>query len=296
MNYAEKTNELLIENGLDFTIIKSPMFAMLDDKQIASDYFGLINSKTNQVIHTVKESYHPSQNSEILEMVLRGIEGFGELSVQKAGSLNGGRKVYIQLLVEGKAKVGNDLIDKYITIIDSNDGSTSLSVGIGDKTMRCQNQFWKFHRSSQMKARHTESIKTKIAELPNLIEIALNNSMRQIELYNKFQSTEISRKLANDMVKYVLGYDKELTSMTELSAKSTRAINKMNDLYEAIETEMNQVGDNMWGLFGGVTRYSTHKLTAPKRENGKIESGLIGGAYNMNQKALEFATKNFVLA
>jgi hypothetical protein len=63
----------------------------------------------------------------------------------------------------------------------------------------------------------------------------------------------------------------------------------MDKLYAEIEREMAQKGNNVWGLHSGVTRYTTHELSAPKRENGRIESGLIGGAYKMNQKSLSFA-------
>jgi hypothetical protein len=211
-----------------------------------------------------------------------------KLSVSKAGSLNGGRKVFIQLAIEGKAKIGSDILTQYVTIIDSNDGSTSLGIGIGDECMRCENQFYKFYKKADAKFRHTETIEQKMRTIPQLIEIALNQSIKQIELYSKFQSTEISRDLANKMVKHVLGYDKVYTSMDILSEKSTRSINIMDMLYNDIETEFNQIGTNLWALLGGVTRYTTHNLSTPNRENSRIESLLNGNGYNLNQKALEF--------
>lgn len=286
-----QTQEILSAHGLDFTIEKAPMVAIdKQGNQVASPYFGLINSKSNEVINTVKEGYTVSQNHEIVEMVLRGMERFGDkLTVSKAGSLNGGRKVYMQLAIEGMSKVADDIIKRYVTIIDSNDGSTSLSIGIGDLTMSCQNQFAKFYKSGDAKFRHTATLEQKLRTIPMLIETALNVSLRQVDIYRQFVSTPVSQRLAHEMVKYVLGYDREITSMEVLSDKSTRAINTMDKLYAHIEKEMAQKGQNVWGLHSGITSFTTHEMSTPKRDNGRIESTLIGNAYNMNQKSLKFA-------
>jgi hypothetical protein len=223
-------------------------------------------------------------------MVLRGMERFGDkLTVSKAGSLNGGRKVFMQLAIEGMSKVADDIIKRYVTIIDSNDGSTSLSIGIGDLTMSCSNQFAKFYKSGDAKFRHTATLEQKLRTIPMLIENALNVSLRQVDIYRQFVSTPVSQRLAHEMVKYVLGYDREITSMDVLSDKSTRSINTMDKLYAHIEKEMAQKGQNVWGLHSGITSFTTHEMSTPKRDNGRIESTLIGNAYNMNQKSLKFA-------
>jgi len=285
------TQQILIENGLDFTIEKAPMFCMdKNGNQIQTEYFGLINTRTNEVINTCKEGYSVSQNEEVVDLVLRGIEPFGnDISVTKGGSLNGGRRVFLQLAINGDGKVGHDTIKKFITIIDSNDGSTGLSVGIGDLTMSCQNQFFKFYKSGQSKFRHTASLERRIKEIPFLIETALSESIKQIEIYNRFASTPVTRDLAHKMVKHLLGFDKVYTSVNDLSDKSTRSINKMEAIYNSIEREMNSKGNTLWGLHSGITHYTTHELSAPRRDNGKVEILLQGNGYNMNQASLQFA-------
>ena len=197
----------------------------------------------------------------------------------------------MQLGIEGHSKVANDIIKRYVTIIDSNDGSTSLSIGIGDLTMSCQNQFFKFYKQGEAKFRHSASIEHRIKEIPFLIETALNQSLKQIEIYNRLASTDLTKDLAHKMVKYLLGFDREITSVSDLAQKSTRSINKMDALYNCIEGEMNDKGQNLWGLHSGVTKFTTHELSAPKRDNGKLETIMLGGGYNMNQKSLEFVAR-----
>lgn len=281
----QTANEICQANGLDFNISKRALF---DSNGNGASYYGLFNDKLNKCIHTVKDGYHVSQNAEVVEMVLKGIAPFGAgLTVQKAGVLNEGRKVFIQLAIEGAARVAGDIIKRYVTIIDSNDGSTSLSVGIGDLTMSCQNQFWKFYKKGN-KMRHSASLEQKLRELPSMIETALNESLKQITVYNQLASTPITRELANKMVNHVLGFDRTSGSIL-LDEKSKRSIEKMNALYAAIDTEIAGKGLNLWGLHSGVTRFTTHDLQPKaKRENVKIESQLVGGAYRMNQQSLDF--------
>lgn len=294
LTMSTKVNEILTNNGLDFSIEKEPLMGL---NNRITPYFGLFNSKTNECINTCKEGYVVSQNREVVELILRGIEPFGtDLRVTKAGALNGGRKVYLQLGIKGLSKVGNDVIERFVTVIDSNDGSTSLSIGIGDLTMSCQNQFFKFYAKGDAKFRHTATLTEKMREIPYLIELALNESIRQIAIYDKFVSTPITRGLADSMVKYLLTYDRTLTSMEVLSSKSTRSINIMDSLYSHIEKEINDKGLNLWGLHSGVTSYTTHDLSIPKRDNARVETLLNGSGYNMNQKSLAFATKHLELA
>jgi hypothetical protein len=300
-NLDLKVNEILEGNGLDFEIKKVPLVGkqlvtsvgvdgdIVDDVNlIHSPYYGLLNTKSGNFINTVKEGYTVSQNSEIVELVLRGMQGFGELSVQKAGSINDGRKVYIQLAIEGMSKVGNDSIKRYVTIIDSNDGSTGLGVGIGDLTMSCQNQFFSFYRSGQAKMRHTASLETRLKEIPSLISLALDNSLKQIDMYNDFVKVGVSDKNVHDMVKLQLGISK-LSSVSDISDASAKINNSMETLYEMIRVEVAQKGKNVWGLHSGVTRWTTHEKSAPRRENGRIESAMLSTNYKTNQKSLDFA-------
>lgn len=280
-----KVNEILVAHNLDFRIEKEQLLSATGK---LTPFFGLFNDKTGECINSVKEGYTVSQNDEVVELVLEGMRGFGELSVSKAGALNGGRKVFIQLAIDGMSLVGDERIKRYVTVIDSNDGSTGLSVGIGELVMSCQNQFFKFYKSGQSKLRHTASLTQRIKEIPQLIEMALAESLKLTETYKQFQSTPVTKALADEMVKYILGFDKTMSVKTEAEL-STRSLNAMESLYGHITKETNQKGMNLFGLFSGVTSWTTHEKSAPRRENGREESIMTGTNYRTNEQGLEFA-------
>jgi hypothetical protein len=123
--------------------------------------------------------------------------------------------------------------------------------------------------------------------LPELIGVALEDSLQMIKVYNQLASTPLTKGLADKLVNYVLGHDRTC-SVNELSELSTRATNTMDALYDSIETEIAQKGNTLWGLHSGITNFTTHKKSAPSRTNGRIESIMNGGGYRMNQKSLRF--------
>lgn len=312
---SQETKDILKEFGLDFKILKKPQAVInggfnvevVDvDEEVdyntnrvlsfeegtvltLSDYYTLVNSKTQEELNSVKAGYTVSQNDEIVEKVLQGMKVFGDkLSVHQAFSLNGGRKVMVQLKIEGEAIVGQDVITRYITIIDSNDGSTGLSVGVSNYTLSCMNQFFAFYRSGS-RFRHTASLKQQIAALPGLIQAALDDEMAIIESFRGFEATPATQANVDELVKLLVGINR-VSSERELTDASTKKRNIMDDLYNHIGHQMSadEKGQNVWGLFSGITRWTTYTKQAPKRDNGRIESLAGGTNYKTNMQAFQF--------
>jgi hypothetical protein len=289
--YKPRVDAILKEHKLDFTIVKSNLTGTLDGEPVITPYFGLFNSKSKECINTVKSGYGVSQNWMLVETILKGAEKFSsDIEVGKAGALHGGRQVYIHMKIKGWGHVGKSQIVRYITFIDSNDGSTSLSCGIGDLDMSCKNQFYYFYKTGQAKFRHTATIEDKIQRIPQLIEVALEQSMRQIKRYNTFLNHEIKPDLQHNLVHTLLGYDRVLTPKEKFEALSTKSINRMDGLYKHIQKETESKGWNLWGLHSGVTSWTTHELKGPKRKegNGAEESLLIGTSYKSNIGSFKF--------
>jgi hypothetical protein len=118
--------------------------------------------------------------------------------------------------------------------------------------------------------------------------MALVESLKLTETYKHFQSTPLTKGLADEMVHHILGFDRTMSIKAE-SELSTRSLNAMETLYGHIKKETNQKGDNLFGLFSGVTSWTTHEKSAPRRENGREESMMTGTNYRTNEQGLQFA-------
>lgn len=285
----EKVKEICVQYGLDFLIEKEPLKGSVSDRE--TKFFGLFNSNTGEALCTVKENYRVTQTYEVVTLVLTAIMDIKNLRITKAGSLNGGRKIFIQLAVEGFSKVGNELIERYITVIDSNDKTHCLGIHIGNVTLSCSNQFSFFYKKSQEKFSHANTIEKKLELLPQMIKNALDMSENQIQVFNELGAVSINENDIHQFVKEVLGYDREFTTMEELSKKTKKSIEKMDFLYESIERELESKSRTLYGLFNGLTYFTTHHVKPINRHNGLDESLLIGKANNLNRIGFEWCMK-----
>ena len=213
-----RANEIVSKYGLDFTIEKEPLKGGITDRP--TDYFGLFNSKNGKALCTVKGNYRVTQTHEVVMLVLSAMIGHDNLRVTKAGSLNDGRKVFIQLAVDGFSRINNELIERYITIIDSNDKTHCLSVGVGDLTLSCANQFTYFYSKGEFKLQHASTIEDKLKKLPLLINAALTQSESQIGTYERMTQVEVNSDDIHKLVKHCLGFDRVYTSVEDLSKKT----------------------------------------------------------------------------
>lgn len=303
-----QVREILSKYDLDFRIEKLPSVALrkgmgLDSNgdfvevlnQVETPYFMLYNDKTGEIINSVKKGYTVSQNDDILELMLEGINSLPReisdtLSVYKAGSINGGRKVFLQLAIQGDGVINGDKIKRYITLIDSNDGSTGLSVGVGNLTMSCQNQFFQFYKDGQSRFKHTASLNARKHEISSMVEHQLKHSFEIVEFYKDFSKVAVTDKMIHEAVKEVYGYSRLENELP------TRVENVLDTIYSNISNQIADKGKTLWGLHSGFTRWSTHDRNAPKREHGRIESLMLSGNYKINDSSFKYALRQLETA
>ena len=149
-----------------------------------------------------------------------------------------------------------------------------------NKVLFCENQFAWMSSNAFSGYRHTKSIQEKVEQLPSIINFT--DQEERIADLQEFNTQNANTDLMNDLVDYLTNTDKLAEEI------HTRTKNIRNDLESCIVSEVNRIGSNKWGIFNGVTRYTTHQKSSPKREYGKQESILLGSCRTMNEKAFNF--------
>jgi hypothetical protein len=65
----------------------------------------------------------------------------------------------------------------------------------------------------------------------------------------------------------------------------TQKLNKRDDILASVRTEMAELGNNAWGLFNGVTHYTTHVMSS----RGSDEmSTMFGAKAKVNQTGYDY--------
>lgn len=93
------------------------------------------------------------------------------------------------------------------------------------------------------------------------------------------------------MEKHLLGLSFEEAQKED--GISSRKLNQVSELRDNLQNEMKDKGANLWGLLNGVTRWTTHTKSAPRRDNGRLESLVMGTNAATNDKALEFVDRAY---
>jgi len=282
------TEQILEQNGLNWNVVKKPLLYAgecttdANNGLHSTDYYGIVREDTGEVFATVKEAYTPTQNHTIIE-TMQEIAGQNDLEIVKAMPFNEGRKVMVQMKrPNNHVVIGGQDTEQYIYAINSHDGSSSLKFGFMNKVIFCQNQFGWLNSNAISGYRHTQSIQDKVKELPAIINFT--SQEEKIANLQRFSDQSASPTLVNDLIDHLTNTDRLATEKD----MSSRKQNMIYDIAHCIDSEMSRISHTKWGVFNGITKYTTHHKSAPLRENGKQESIITGSAGKMNENAYKF--------
>lgn len=231
---------------------------------IETESIAIVRDDTNQILGVHGKGYHPLQNSEMMEILDR-ISGKMDLPLHKGGYFGDGQKTYIQLKTKDQA-VGTDLVKGYLTCVNSYDGSTSLAFGHSNLTISCQNTFFANYREMANKVRHTQKMHDRIDVICMQIEDVLRAEDKIFNQIKKMSEIDIDPKVREMVLSRMLDLNKE-ERLADITTLSTRKKNILSDLEVNILGEIQDKGGNLWGLFSGITKYTTHGLKGDSNEN-----------------------------
>lgn len=232
-------------------------------------YSAIVREDNNVPLSVCSDSYHPFQNHELIELLDRVSKQTG-LELKKGNYFGDGQKVYIQLKSDD-LRLGNDKIEGYLTGINSFDGSTSLAFGPSSITISCMNSFFASFRQIESKVRHTKNMVLRIDEICKRLDGILEDEKVIFENIKKLNDVRIDDKVKELVTKSLFNIDRQI-DLNDVDSVSTVTRNKLSRFYIDLNGEIQQKGDNLWGLFSGVTKYTTHSLS----KNDNTEAKMFG--------------------
>jgi phage/plasmid-like protein (TIGR03299 family) len=251
LNWNVRTESLTTESGI-----------------ILKDHVSLVRDDNNVPLSVVSSTYHPFQNEQLIELLDKVSQQTG-VGIHKSGYFGEGQKVYIQLKT-GDLSMPNDRVEGFVTGINSFDGSTSLAFGNSTITISCQNTFFAALHELKTKVRHTKNMMIKVDEVAASLDKALVEEKKMFERIKRMSEVRMTPEVKDLVMRSLFSLDSTL-DLSKEDAVSTLTRNKIIKYEIDHKTEVTQKGDNLWGLFSGVTKYTTH--TATKND---VETKLFG--------------------
>ena len=230
---------------------------------VIPENIAIIRNDTNDVLSVRGKDYQPYQNEELAELLYKVSNKTG-LEVHRGGFFGKGEKVFIQLK-SNDLRLGNDKIEGYLCGLNSNDGSVSLSFGNSNITISCMNTFYGVFKQMTTKIRHTKNMAIRVEDVCRKLEVALNDEKELFNNIVKLSETSFDQAVKDAVTRQLFKIPKDV-ALTDQEQISTRTRNSMERFYIDLNRELTEKDNTLWGLFSGVTRYSTHSLSTTKKE------------------------------
>lgn len=260
---------------LDWKVKQVPIKAM---GKTIDGFYANVRSDTKTALGVVRGRYKVLQNTEAFDFVDGIIENDTgvECRYETAGSLFNGRKIFLLVKLPEKNVLG-DKIENYLFFTNSHDGFSSLTAGITNVRVVCNNtlQLAINGASRVWRCRHTESIIGKRKQAQEALGFAVKYLDKIDDVADELAGKKVSEK----------------KFFTSLFAKNSQICDKnkekITDRIHLIYTQKDDLQNfkgTAWGLYNAVADFTSNttpfRVTSTSKDR-KLDQFFTG--YNLLQ-------------
>lgn len=288
----EQTSEDAIRlANLDWKVKTEPIYNMVGDKAVTiKGYRGTVRSTDSKVLGVVSDRYCPIQNGEAFSF-LDSVVGEGNAVYHTAGSLDGGRKVWVLAKLPGDMVVPgvkDDVIERYLLLSNSHDGTNALralATGVRCVCSNTINMALRAGRGEGVSIRHTANAGVKLEEAKKAFAYATKYFDAMKEVAALLASTKYTDKQRINLTEV-------LFPVKEGEDVPTRTANNRALLLNLFENGrgMEKIRGSAWAALNGATELVSHhrgtRVTSGADETeSKMNAIMFGSGKALAQKA-----------
>ncbi|SEJ69207.1 phage/plasmid-like protein TIGR03299 [Dyadobacter koreensis] len=306
---APTSGEAIGLAGLDYQVVKTPVKTAPFDlriehigvgvtvqEMVVPNHFATVRTDSMQPLGIVGKDYHIVQNKEAFSF-FDSVAQQHQISYETAGALGRGERIFITAKLPGHIRVGNDdLIEKYIFLTNSHDGSGSITAAFTPVRIVCQNTLNAAmgNLTGAVRIRHTANAKERLLQAHKIMGLAGKIAQQKEELFNHWAKTRITDKELKRLIEMAMASNSEtlgnvLDGKTELL--SSQYLNTVDDVYEYALSDPSQnlitTAGTVFGAYNAVTGYFQNRRKYDDDE-AKVKSVLFGGTAQLRgQRAFD---------
>ena len=301
MTDAVSTQDALEKGGLDFKVLKLPNIHILPtgEELISKDSFFTLRDDVNAVLGSrLGKDYNVMQNAEALNLADEILQS-GTATIETAGAIDDGKKVFICLKVNKGIVVGsNDKVEQYLLICNSHDGTMSITAKFTNVRVVCNNTLqMALKQGSGVKVRHTINAQDRLKEAVKLMGMINTNTDINTDAYNKMAQAIISKEQMFNYFGNVFMTPSEIGAIQNgQKASEVLSSRKQNIMTEVLNFANNGIGQSLamkgsdhtiWSSYNAVTGYATRKKFS--NVSDRTNSLLFGSTADTIQLATDLA-------
>jgi phage/plasmid-like protein (TIGR03299 family) len=218
-------------------------------------YYATVRQDTREVLGIVGERYVVVDNHVAFEFVDQLLGS--AMHFETAGSLNGGRRVWVLATLPDHIEVGGDRVRPYVLLMNSHDGSTAVVAASTPIRVVCMNTLnWGLERARQRYSiRHTERIREHVHQARRVLDLS-------IDYYEQFKQTGdqlAAERLTEGQLRRVLaelypsGIKDAASDRTRRSRDETKQ--RIIELFVDGDTQGNAPGTK-WAAINAIVEHS----------------------------------------
>jgi len=226
----------------------------------------VIRSDDHSVLGVVGKDYSPFQNAQLAELAyaLRA-NSEGTTEVESAGSIRGGRRVWM-LLRGASVQFGgqNDETVPYLFIANGHDGSLALKIIPTGVRVVCSNTFHLAlgERRNALSFRHTLNLTTRVDELAACVKVWQNTIDKGAAVAQRMAATPLTRdQVQNLWVSVIQKLDGAIPTNPKNGweeRRHDRAAAGLAHASRVFDTESQTHGANLWIAANAITNWVQH--------------------------------------
>jgi phage/plasmid-like protein (TIGR03299 family) len=293
--------EAILHAGLDYEVEKRKLFTpSLQGSTIeVPNYFSTVRTDNDAILGVVGKDYQIVQNKDAFSFFDAIVGGDGIL-YETAGALGKGERIFITAKLPNYIRVGkDDLIEKYLFLTTSHDGSGSITAAFTPIRIVCANTLNAALRnqSNTVRIRHTSNAKQRLEQAHKVMGITDVLSVQMEAIFNYWTKIRISDNEVKKLIQSALAPSKEVLKNLqegkedELSSCFTNMVDNafsyaMSDPTQLMDTTKGTV----FGAYNAITGYFQNVRTY-KDDEAKVSSLLMGGTGQLRaQSAFNLCT------
>jgi len=248
-------SEALERNGLNWSVEKRPTFYMKDNGTPApmTSSYATLRSDNEAYLGRVGGDYVPMSNANALAHV-DALLISGAATLDTVFELKGGKRVGATLkLNEGINIKGEDLVDMYITVTTSHDGTRATRTDITPIRLFCTNQLALISRTAKQSwsVRHLSTMEENL----KFVEEELQEITGYAEWFESTANALIEKTLTEMDLQQILGASLDFVKEKDKKAKM---ISEITDVFKYSNLIGEQFKGTAWAGLNAATEYFDH--------------------------------------
>ena len=261
---APASKDALQLAGLDWRVLQEPIYTAT--KELVDGYKANVRDSDRKVLGVVTDRYRVIQNDEAFaftdELLGAGVK------YETAGSLQGGRKVWLLAHMPHEYIISGERISPYLLFSNTHDGSGAIKVALTPIRVVCQNTLnlalANAKRSWSMI--HTGDIKEKMQEAKDTLFLAENYMDELGKEFEALRMKKLTDKRVMEYIEILLPIEDGSTPQQEKNMKRLREDMKIR-YFDA--PDLQGVGKNAYRFVNAVSDFATHAEPLRKTANYK---------------------------